>query len=259
MSLRPLGGNVFPDSGPVHRNASAAVFTWPTDLPNTGHRANSILARMAILQYKPGGGAKGDAHQSIREQAFYVVNGQANFRLDDSHKQVEPGDLIFVPSRVEHAYEATGEIPLRLILLEWRSQDLGKDRSLTGAIVSERLRPLMRLSNKDAGGHQGISASPFVTPQDYPTLSHKGNSSIAWISLQQYDPDPNVVATSPHTHHTSEQAFYLLDGKARFELGDHSQEVGPGEIVYIPRHVKHGYVVLGEKPVKWLMLSWSGE
>ncbi len=259
MPLSPLGESTFPDDGSVHRNASASVFMWPADFPTVTHRANSILARMALLQYQPGGGADTQAYPDIRERSIYVLAGRARFSLGDSEKEAGPGDMVFVPSRVKHGFEVVGKVPLRIILMEWRSGDLSKKRSLTATIISERLRPLTRLSAEDAGGHQGISASPFVTPRDYPTLAHKGNSSLAWISLQQYDADPNVTATSPHTHDLSEQAFYLLDGKARFELGDLSQEVGPGELVYVPRHVKHGYVVLGEKPVKWLMLSWSSE
>ena len=259
MPLAPLREKTFPDDGSVHRNASASVFMWPADLPAATHRANSVLARMALLQYEPGGGADAQAYADIREQAIYVIAGRAKFRLGNSQKQVGAGDLVFVPSRVKHGFEVEGEAPLRIILMEWRSGDMSKKRSLAGTIVSERLRPLTRLSAEDAGGHQGISASPFITPQDYPTLSHKGNSSLAWISLQQYDADPTVTATSPHVHHLSEQAFYLVAGRARFELGDLKQEVGPGELVYVPRHVKHGYVVLDEKPVKWLMISWSGE
>ena len=259
MPLTPLGERTFPDNGSVHRNASASVFMWPADLPAATHRANSILARMALIQYQPGGGADAQAYADIRERAIYVIAGRAKFRLGNSEKQVGAGDLVFAPSRVKHGFEVEGKAPLRIILMEWRSGDMSKKRSLTGTIVSEGRRPLTRLSSVDTGGHQGISASPFITPQDYPTLSHKGNSSVAWISLQQYDADPTVTATSPHVHHLSEQAFYLVEGRARFELGDLKQDVRPGELVYVPRHVKHGYVVLDERPVKWLMISWSGE
>jgi quercetin dioxygenase-like cupin family protein len=77
--------------------------------------------------------------------------------------------------------------------------------------------------------------------------------------LQQYDADPSITATSVHSHPTSEQAFYLLDGRARFVVGDVEREVGAGELVFAPRHVKHGYKVVGDRPVKWLMMAWSSE
>ena len=68
-----------------------------------------------------------------------------------------------------------------------------------------------------------------------------------------------MTATSPHRHTTSEQAFFVLSGGARFELSDFDEDVGSGGMVFVPRHVLHGYRVLGQVPVKWLMLSWSEE
>ena len=257
--LAPLGKEVFPDRGFVHRGASATIFMWPADLPSVDHKANSILARAAVLQHQPGGGTNTVTYPDIREQAFYVIAGRGRFTLGAAKKEVEPGDLIFVPSGIAHGYEVLGEAPLKILLMEWRTDNRTESRELTATLVSEKLKPLTRLSAEDAGGHQGISASPFVTSQDYPTLSHRGNSSLAWIALQQYDADPNVTATSVHSHSTSEQAFYLLDGRARFVVGETEREVGPGELVYAPRHVKHGYKVLGETPVKWLMMGWSSE
>lgn len=82
---------------------------------------------------------------------------------------------------------------------------------------------------------------------------------MAWIALQQYDADPTVTATSVHSHPASEQTFYLLNGKARFQVGGTEQEVGPGELVFALGHVKHGYKVVGCTPVNGLMMSWSSK
>ena len=125
MPLTPLGERTFPDNGSVHRNASASVFMWPADLPAATHRANSILARMALIQYQPGGGADAQAYADIRERAIYVIAGRAKFRLGNSEKQVGAGDLVFAPSRVKHGFEVEGKAPLRIILMEWRSGGYG--------------------------------------------------------------------------------------------------------------------------------------
>lgn len=259
MPLTPLGTKVFPDDGFVHRGGSASVFMWPDDLPAVGHKANSIEARMALLTYQPGGRVNARSYGYIREQAFYVIAGKARFTLGDSQKEIGPGDLIFAPSQVKHTYEVLGDTPLEMILMEWRSGDAGKGRFLAGTLISERLKPLTRLKPEHAGSHQGISTSPFVTRTDYPHLSHQANSLVAWIALQQYDADPNLKVTTPHRHPTAEQAFYLLEGKARFQIGDIDREVGPGELAFAPRHVKHGYKVIGPNPVKWLMMGWSSQ
>ena len=259
IPLVPIGKGVFPDDGFVHRGASASAFMWPVDVPDVGHRANSILARVALLQYEPGGGTNARTYPDIRERAYYVIEGLAGFTLGHSKREVGAGDLVFAPSGVQHGYEVLGETPLKILLMEWRSGDRSKSRSLAATVVSERMKPLTRLRGEDAGSHQGMSSSPFITPQDYPNLGHKGNSSLAWISLREFEADPDLKPSSPHAHPTSEQAFYLLDGKARFVVGEIVREVGPGELVFAPRHVKHGYEVVGETPVKWLMMIWSSE
>ena len=79
---------------------------WPADLPAATHRANSILARMALLQYEPGGEAEAQVYADIRERAIYVIAGRAKFRLGSSKKQVRAGDLVFAPSRVKHGFDA---------------------------------------------------------------------------------------------------------------------------------------------------------
>ena len=259
MILRPIGSEPFPDTGFVHRRASASVFMWPVDLPVADHRANSILARALLLQYEPQGGATAEAFPDVHEHAFFVLKGRARFTLARTIRDAGPGDLVFAPSNVSHSYEVLGDVPLRMVLMEWRLRASGERRDLKPVVVSESLRPLTRLKPADSGSHQGISASPFVTRQDYPSLSHQGNSAVAWISLQRYDADSTVTATSPHRHATSEQAFFVLSGGARFELSDFDEDVGSGGMVFVPRHVLHGYRVLGQVPVKWLMLSWSEE
>lgn len=255
--LMALGKKDFPDVGGAQSGLSASVLAWPVDLPDASHQANSILARIAFFQYEPGGGRKLHRYSYFLEQAFYVIAGRAQFTLSDSKKEVGPGDMVFVPSTVSHAYEVVGNVALKLLVMQWGNGDLSKAGYLSATVVSEKLKPLTRLSATDSGGHRGISATPFVTAIDYPTLSHKANSQTAWISLQQYVQDPKN--TSPHSHATLEHAFYLLEGKARFLVGDLERNIGPGELVFLPRHVKHGYTVLGDAPIKWLMMSWPSE
>lgn len=45
--------------------------------------------------------------------------------------------------------------------------------------------------------------------------------------------------TVPHLHATSLEAFYVLDGRFTFTLGDDDLEAGPGSFVLIPRNTRH--------------------
>lgn len=39
--------------------------------------------------------------------------------------------------------------------------------------------------------------------------------------------------------HPNEQMTYMLEGRARFHVGEEVREVGPGEVVHIPPDVPH--------------------
>ncbi len=261
IPLRQLETADFPDKGDDQSGLSTSVWIWPSDIPGAGHKANSIKARAALLQYGVRGGFPSRVYPATREQAFYVLAGRAQFVLEGKKHDVGPGEMVFVPSNVKHSCQVAGGEALKMLLMEWRGEPKPNPKALKATIGSEKTKPMRVLNKEEAGGHRGISASPFVTAAEYPTFSHQANSHLAWISLQQYAPEsnPGQANTDVHSHAESEQAFFILEGKARFIVGDTEQDVGPGDFVYAPRHVKHGYRVLSDAPVKWFMMGWSSE
>ena len=46
-------------------------------------------------------------------------------------------------------------------------------------------------------------------------------------------------ATAPHVHPRMEETWEVLDGRARFRIGDEEVEAGPGEAVVAPPGVPH--------------------
>ena len=114
-----------------------------------------------------------------------------------------------------------------------------------GYVISEKTHPIQQLSAEAAGGHYGISQVLFLSPQI--------NSESAIIALVQYGPGGN---TPVHYHPNMEQIEIVLEGKALWEVGEFEREVGPGDVIFTPRFVKHGYKVLGDKPFKFLQLEW---
>ena len=112
-------------------------------------------------------------------------------------------------------------------------------------MISEKTHPIQQLSAEEAGGHYGISQVVFLAPQI--------NSESAVIALVQYGPGGN---TPVHYHPKMEQIEIVLEGRALWEVGEFEREVGPGDVIFTPRFVKHGYKVLGDKPFKFLQLEW---
>ncbi len=120
-----------------------------------------------------------------------------------------------------------------------------------GVLVSERLKPRRRLP-----GWGRFTQSLFLYPVDSamrPYDSRK-NSEAAILALVEFEPGERKPL---HAHDDREQAFFVLAGSADFEIGEVEKEVGTGDLIFAPRHVKHGYIATGEVPFRFLELEWK--
>ena len=50
-----------------------------------------------------------------------------------------------------------------------------------------------------------------------------------------------------HVHHNPDEVFYILEGRAVFQLGETRQEGGPGDLISIPRGTPHGFESLTDE------------
>lgn len=58
----------------------------------------------------------------------------------------------------------------------------------------------------------------------------------------------------PHAHPGIEQVCYLLEGRARAEVGGESCELGPGDCCYFPPDQPHVFTVTGDTPARVLVI-----
>jgi quercetin dioxygenase-like cupin family protein len=63
----------------------------------------------------------------------------------------------------------------------------------------------------------------------------------------------------PHFHPNEEQFIYLLEGRMRMVLGDEMQVIEPGDIVHIPRNVRHGILPVEGHVLFFTCKSPSGD
>jgi S-methyl-1-thioxylulose 5-phosphate methylthiotransferase len=54
----------------------------------------------------------------------------------------------------------------------------------------------------------------------------------------------------PHDH-----GVYVLAGRARVTLGDRVEEVGPGDVVYVPGHELHEFEALGKEGLDFICVA----
>ena len=48
----------------------------------------------------------------------------------------------------------------------------------------------------------------------------------------------------PHVHRDRDETFYVLEGRYAFTRGTNEIEVGPGQVVFVPRGTRHQYRTL---------------
>jgi len=106
----------------------------------------------------------------------------------------------------------------------------------------------------------------FIRPEDVAAFSpgnHKGTVNRRLIGPETVGAQHLEVvlgvaerggAALPHAHPTMEQVCYMLEGRARAEIGGQSREIGPGECCFFPAGEEHAFTVISEQPVKVLVI-----
>jgi quercetin dioxygenase-like cupin family protein len=61
-----------------------------------------------------------------------------------------------------------------------------------------------------------------------------------------------------HTHELEDHVVYVVRGKATARLGDEMREVGPGDLVSIPKRVPHSFEQKGAEPFVILVNATPG-
>jgi len=58
----------------------------------------------------------------------------------------------------------------------------------------------------------------------------------------------------PHSHPGIEQVCYLLEGRARAEVGGETLELTPGDCCFFPADVPHVFTVTSDEPARVLVI-----
>ena len=114
--------------------------------------------------------------------------------------------------------------------------------------------------------HSKKPARYFVRPADvtpYHPANHTGTTNRRLIGpenvgAQRLEVVLGVIEKGqgalPHAHPGIEQVCYMLEGRARAEVGGESCEIGPGECCFFPADTPHVFTVVSETPARLLVI-----
>ena len=91
--------------------------------PGQGHRIGNVefLARTAdtprftfgIIEIAPGRVLESHVHDG-EDDAFYIIEGEMTFVVEESEIPAPPGTFVLVPPGIEHGFRNDGGIPVRM-------------------------------------------------------------------------------------------------------------------------------------------------
>jgi mannose-6-phosphate isomerase-like protein (cupin superfamily) len=85
-----------------------------------------------------------------------------------------------------------------------------------------------------------------------------GSADGSFVLAEWTDPggghDPPQLIAPLHLHRSDDEAWYVLDGRLAFRVGDEELEAGPGAAVYVSRGTAHAYWNPSPEPARYLIL-----
>ncbi len=92
--------------------------------PGEGHRVGNVefLARTAdtprftfgIIEIAAGRELEAHVHHD-EDDAFFIMEGEMTFLLEDGPTVAPPGTFVLVPPGVEHGFRNDGDVPVRML------------------------------------------------------------------------------------------------------------------------------------------------
>jgi len=78
-----------------------------------GKEEGAKHAFFAVLELAPG--ARVPMHRDATEEYIYILQGTGKIIIDGTLHEVGPGHGIFMPAKAEVSFEATGNLPVRVV------------------------------------------------------------------------------------------------------------------------------------------------
>jgi mannose-6-phosphate isomerase-like protein (cupin superfamily) len=78
------------------------------------------------------------------------------------------------------------------------------------------------------------------------------------VAVLDYVGSPGFAGPPLHTHPAYDEVFYVLEGTARFRLGDETLVAGPGEGVFVDGSTPHTFANPGDEELRYLCVVTPG-
>jgi mannose-6-phosphate isomerase-like protein (cupin superfamily) len=102
-------------------------------------------------------------------------------------------------------------------------------------------------------------SAPIIAPSLSGQVIGTGNDAFViaeWRDAGGPAGPPRLIAPR-HVHHSDDEAWYVLEGALRVQVGTDEVEARAGSAVFVPRGKVHTYWNTGPGPVRYLLVMTS--
>jgi quercetin dioxygenase-like cupin family protein len=186
-------------------------------------------------------------HRHDFDEAFYVLDGELTFQVDDELTAVRPGELAFVAGGVPHTLaELSGEGARYVLVCAPAGFERYFDRIAAEQAGTdpppEAMGPIpetVMVGPRIAQSATGTRARRSGERRSVNVLLTDAQSGGRVAVM---DNSVSAGATGPPLHHHDfDEAFYVIEGELTFQLGDEVLTRRQGELAFAPRGAHHAF------------------
>jgi mannose-6-phosphate isomerase-like protein (cupin superfamily) len=215
-------------------------------------RSETELTEVAYNQWRKE--LNGPPHQhGQKEQIFFVVSGEGTVKVGDESFAVRPGCLVYVPAGVTHQTINLADEPLGYLLFNaFSDSDKEGHASFADHIAKVKATRRQQADSQQAGAGAAEKAASGKKGKHVSDISagkrfdFGSNSTVLVIDRAEAERCEATVVSWPAgskgalvAHDDKEQTFFVLSGSGHVTVGDQTEVVKQGDVVFVPRNTAH--------------------
>lgn len=256
--------------------AGQSRFGVPTPFKGVNPNDLKVSARdtaggLALFDYEGVERAGPSLHRHLaQDEVFYVIEGDFLFQLGEQKRLLHPGDTIFLPRQIQHSWvqrsargrllcwvQPAGQLEdffvfmnqqkarlpadeMAAVYARYGLQGLGPGLSPTADYA---LSAALDAGFVVAAGAGRLGERTRLAGRHPNDLKVAGRDTGDAFSLFEYT---GTAKGGPplHVHPHQDEIFYVVSGRYRFRVGAAEHELGPGDLIFLPRNVPHTFAQL---------------
>jgi quercetin dioxygenase-like cupin family protein len=186
--------------------------------------------------------------------AFYVLDGELELTLGAERKTVrgKPGVFAAAPPNTVHTFRNSSGSTATFLNIHAPSLGFGNE-------IRGKKDPGFDQHEPPADGGRPFTDAVLAGPETAEILrgdvrTHRILCDLPQLSAIDMTFLPEFEGVDPHTHADHVDAFYVLEGRVEFRVGDEPRVVGPGTFLAAPHHSVHGFRNAEPQPIRLLNL-----